>query len=153
MKKCFECETTEDLHEHHVVPRSRGGTKTVTLCHQCHMKAHGRDGKGLNHSRLTKEGLKRAKERGVKLGSHAQTAGGRETVREANLKRGKQTFDRLYPEVTTAQKELEVQGIKPSSRAVANLLNKKRITTPSGKGSWQSGQVIRILKRASKEKK
>ena len=82
-----------------------------------------------------------------------KTAEGRETVREANLKRGRQTFDRLYPEVTTAQKELEAQGIKPSSRAVANLLNKKRIITPSGKGSWQSGQVIRILKRASKEER
>ena len=29
MKKCFECEATEDLQEHHVVPKSRGGTKTV----------------------------------------------------------------------------------------------------------------------------
>jgi uncharacterized protein YlaI len=69
MKKCFECEKTEDLQEHHVVPKSRGGTKTVTLCYECHMKAHGRTGKGLNHGRLTKEGLARAKAKGIKLGN------------------------------------------------------------------------------------
>ena len=69
MKKCFECETTEDLQEHHVVPKSRGGTKTVTLCYECHMKAHGRDSKGMYHSRLVKEALARAKVKGVKLGN------------------------------------------------------------------------------------
>ena len=147
MKKCFECETTEDLHEHHVVPRSRGGTKTVTLCHQCHMKAHGRDGKGLNHSRLIREGQNKAKERGVKLGQHNPK------VREAHLKRGDQTFNRLYSEIIDIQKDLTNQGIKPTTRAVAKLLNKKGIKTPSAKGSWQSSQVTRILKRASKEKK
>ena len=62
--KCFECDTTEDLQQHHVVPRSRGGTKTVTLCHSCHMKAHGRDSKGLNHSRLVREAQQRKKETG-----------------------------------------------------------------------------------------
>ena len=67
--ECFECGTTEDLQQHHVVPRSRGGTKTVSLCTQCHGKAHGRDLKGLEHSRLTKEGLERARQRGVKLGN------------------------------------------------------------------------------------
>ena len=147
MKECFECGATEDLHEHHVVPRSRGGTKTVTLCHQCHMKAHGRDGKGLNHSRLTKEGQKKAKERGVKLGQHNPK------VREAHLKRGDQTFNRLYSEITDIQKDLTNQGIKPTTRVVAKLLNKKGITTPSGKGSWQSGQVTRILQRINQELK
>ena len=62
--KCFECEIIEDLQQHHVVPKSRGGTKTVTLCHSCHMKAHGRDSKGLNHSRLAREGQQRKKETG-----------------------------------------------------------------------------------------
>lgn len=67
--ECFECGATEDLQQHHVVPKSRGGTKTIPLCTQCHGKAHGRDLKGLEHSRLTKEGIERARQRGVKLGS------------------------------------------------------------------------------------
>ncbi len=57
--KCFECETTEDLHQHHVVPRSRGGTKTVALCHSCHMKAHGRDGNASNSKKLIIDGLRK----------------------------------------------------------------------------------------------
>ena len=55
MKKCFECETIKDLQEHYVVPRSKGGTKTVTVCYQCHRKAHGSDGKGIHFSQLMKD--------------------------------------------------------------------------------------------------
>ena len=150
MKECFECETTEDLHEHHVVPKSRGGTKTVTLCHQCHMKAHGKDGKGLNHSRLTREGLKRVQQQGVKLGTDNLII--REGLVKYHLQRGHSTFERLYPEVIEAQKDLTNQGIHPTFKAVAKLLNKKGITTPSGKGLWQAAQVHRIMKRATMEK-
>ena len=59
MKKCFECGVTAELQEHHVVPRLRDGTKTVTLCYSCHMRAHGRDGNGLQHGRLIKEGIQK----------------------------------------------------------------------------------------------
>lgn len=37
---CFECGAPA-TEEHHVVPRSRGGTRTVPLCDACHGKAHG----------------------------------------------------------------------------------------------------------------
>jgi hypothetical protein len=39
MKTCFECgrEATEN---HHVIPKSLGGTKTIPLCTICHMKVH-----------------------------------------------------------------------------------------------------------------
>jgi len=65
--KCFECESDYEIHNHHVVPRSLGGTKTIPLCVICHGKVHNRD--FLNHKKLTKEGLKNAKMRGVKLGN------------------------------------------------------------------------------------
>ncbi len=80
MKKCFECEETEDLQGHHIVPKCRGGTKIITLCYECHMKAHGRTGKGLDHKRLTKEGLVKAKERGIKLGSPSPKNGSKASV-------------------------------------------------------------------------
>jgi len=150
MKKCFECGATEDLHEHHVVPKSKGGTKTVTLCYQCHCKAHGRDGKGLNHSRLTRGGLKKVKQQGIKLGTDNPII--REGLIRHHKQRGKTTFERLYPEVIEAQKDLTNQGIKPTFRAVAKLLNKKGISTPSGKGLWQATTVHRIVKRVTMEK-
>lgn len=41
--KCWECELeTDEIHHHHVIPRSRGGKKTVPLCLNCHGKAHHR---------------------------------------------------------------------------------------------------------------
>ena len=36
---CFECSGKAD-HEHHVIPRCRGGTRTVPLCVRCHGLAH-----------------------------------------------------------------------------------------------------------------
>ncbi len=66
MKKCFECNCPNDLHEHHVVPKSLGGTKTIPLCVICHGKVHGKD--FLNMRRLSLIGLKKAKKSGIKLG-------------------------------------------------------------------------------------
>lgn len=37
---CFECGGVAH-HQHHVVPRSQGGTKTIPLCVTCHGLAHG----------------------------------------------------------------------------------------------------------------
>jgi len=43
MNSCFECESTENLIQHHVVPKIVGGTKTITLCIDCHSKVHGKN--------------------------------------------------------------------------------------------------------------
>ena len=40
---CFECGSEEDIHHHHVVPKSLGGTKTIPLCSKCHSLVHSRD--------------------------------------------------------------------------------------------------------------
>jgi len=64
---CFECGTDDDLHAHHVVPKSRGGKKTVLLCVACHSKAHHRD-KNMHTSALTKIGLRKARASGKRLG-------------------------------------------------------------------------------------
>lgn len=67
MAECFECGQPAEF-DHHVVPASRGGTKTVPLCAECHGKAHNLDC-NMDHSVLTQQGLARAKSRGTKLGS------------------------------------------------------------------------------------
>jgi hypothetical protein len=56
-----------EIHNHHVVPKIKGGTKTVPLCLSCHGKVHGVN--FLNHKELTKRGLAEAKKRGIKLGN------------------------------------------------------------------------------------
>ena len=40
MGRCFECDKSQRLVNHHVVPMSLGGTKTIPLCYRCHARAH-----------------------------------------------------------------------------------------------------------------
>ncbi len=63
-KLCFECDGTAE-HDHHVVPKSRGGKKTIPLCVKCHSKAHG---KNMAHNRLTKDALRAKKLRNERIG-------------------------------------------------------------------------------------
>ena len=65
MKQCFECEKTADeieIHDHHVVPRSKGGTKTIPLCFECHALVH--DRKAISIGRLVKKAAESRKARG-----------------------------------------------------------------------------------------
>ena len=40
MSKCFECGSNDNIHQHHVVPRIKGGSKTVPLYERCHGLVH-----------------------------------------------------------------------------------------------------------------
>ena len=141
--KCFECEATEDLQEHHVVPRSRGGTKTITLCYSCHMKAHGRDGKGLHHKRLVSEGIARAKARGVKFGGFSEEQ--HLKAREANRARGDRTVETYAPMIRKAQKA----GCK-TSREIAEHLSESGARSPRGK-DVSHRLVLRCLEKMKQQ--
>lgn len=65
MQTCFECGALAD-HEHHVIPHSKGGTKTVPLCLACHSRVHGHD---LCGRKLTQDALAAKKVRGERTGS------------------------------------------------------------------------------------
>ena len=41
--KCFECDSDKNIHHHHVVPKSIGGTKTIPLCGDCHGLVHNKN--------------------------------------------------------------------------------------------------------------
>jgi len=64
--KCFDCGGTDEIHQHHVVPRSLGGTKTIPLCLLCHAKVHSR--KSMSSAILIKKGLAKKIKEGYKLG-------------------------------------------------------------------------------------
>ena len=52
---CFECGSAA-AHEHHVIPRAKGGQRTVPLCERCHGLVHFRTddtGSLLRHAYLT----------------------------------------------------------------------------------------------------
>lgn len=66
---CFECDASVNLVKHHVVPRSKGGSRTIFLCQICHDLVHGISPRDISLSTLTKSGLEKARKRGVKLGA------------------------------------------------------------------------------------
>lgn len=68
--KCVNCGSEVDVEYHHVIPKILGGsdnyTNLVPLCYQCHSKLHFGENKKINHSELTKEGLRKARTKEVK---------------------------------------------------------------------------------------
>lgn len=66
LDKCFECGKPMD-ELHHVVPRSKGGVKTIPLCTKCHGNAHGMK-RRITSSDLIKDGMKVAKANGKHIG-------------------------------------------------------------------------------------
>jgi len=67
--ECFECGQPADF-EHHVVPRILGGTKTVSLCNQCHAKVHGL--KSMQTGTLTSKAMQLKRERGEYTGGQPE---------------------------------------------------------------------------------
>lgn len=63
---CFECDATENLHHHHVVPRSLGGTKTIPLCERCHGLVHSKD--FTSTAALTSKAMQNKKAKGLYTG-------------------------------------------------------------------------------------
>ena len=142
MKECFECSSTEDLQEHHVVPRSRGGTKTITLCSTCHRRAHGSDNKeGINFSSLTKAALEIAKKRGVKLGQQ------NENVKLSHIQRGNRTKAHILPMI----QECFSNGlIRPTD--IVEFLNNNECYSPRGT-KWSIGSIHRFITMAKEKNK
>ena len=61
------------MQHHHIVTRAEGGgdedSNLITLCHDCHLKLHGRQKNGAySASQHLREGFARARARGVVLG-------------------------------------------------------------------------------------
>ena len=73
MKKtyCVACNSSKELHHHHLLPRSKGGTDAetnlITLCVSCHGIMHDTSWSN-NHAQLVSEGIAKAKASGVRLG-------------------------------------------------------------------------------------
>ena len=59
---CFEC-YGQAVFNHHVIPRAKGGKKTVPLCATCHGKVHGIPF-SMHHPTLIRQGLARARAAG-----------------------------------------------------------------------------------------
>ena len=148
--KCFECEATEDLQEHHVVPRFRGGTKTITLCYSCHLKAHGQKGDGLNHSKLVSDGIKKKFEQDPEArktwGGAKDRGGSSKRLTEGRINKA----DEFALEYGEAALSLQQQG--HTLRSIASIFMQEEIKTPNGKDYWHHQQANALILRYKKLK-
>ena len=146
MKECYVCGAKEDLQEHHIIPRSKGGenTKTITLCYSCHCKSHGRDSKGLDHSRLVSEGIKK---KIAEKGHWGNTKGiGLDKARQARINKANAFAERYGGRIAM----LSRHGC--SNKSIAKFLNNIGYPTPSGRGRWSTSSVKRAIERWKKIK-
>lgn len=140
--KCTYCEETTGIEGHHIWPVSLGGPdeecNIIPVCGKHHGIMHGMFRRS-NVSELTKAGLQRARERGVKLGN-PQAARCAKIGRDASTKNAKDFANKLYEEHI---RDMRTSGM--SLNGVAKELNKLGITGRFG-GLWTPSAIINILK-------
>ncbi len=133
---CFECGQKAE-HEHHVIPKVKGGTKTIPLCTTCHSKVHGSKNL-LSISHLTRVKLdekRRKKERtgavpyGYDLHSNKKTL----IVNENEQK------------VIKMMEEWREKGW--SYHKIGQNLTIHEIITKTGNKKWSHQSINRILTR------
>lgn len=137
---CLECGAPATF-AHHVIPRSLGGTATVPLCGTCHPRAHNQSD-NWPLAELTKEALRRKKERGERTGG--------------TLPYGSKLADgnRLEPvpfemEGIAIMRSLKSLGL--SLRGIAFILNEHGVPTKTGRGGWDHRVIRDILLRTKEE--
>lgn len=136
--QCFECGSEEAIHQHHVVPKSRGGTRTIPLCAPCHGRAHGR--RGADIGALVSDKLRHKMAQGLQVGGEAPLGfmheGGR--IVENPLERA--TMERI--------RELRAHGL--SLRAIVADLNANKEQFPPRGGKHHLNTIARFLREREK---
>lgn len=133
-RRCFECGHAAD-HDHHVVPRSLGGTRTIPLCESCHGKVHGCG--FTSHRALTARGMQRKRTRGEYTGGVAPY-GWRVGANGVKLE--------VHPgEQAASQRARELRESGLSLRAVAARLEAEGLLPRSG-GRWHPSTVRDLLR-------
>lgn len=129
--KCFDCGSEGEIHNHHVVPKVLGGTKTVPLCAKCHGLVHGM--KGLETGKLVKKFWENNPDRwtgNVPYG-YDLTCGRLEENEE---------------EMKTLRWIKERREAGMGEQRIARALNEMNIKTKFGK-TWRCDTVCKLLKR------
>lgn len=133
MADCFECGKTASV-KHHVVPRSRGGVRTVDLCGRCHGKAHHRK-KNMTTAALTRAALAKKKAAGKRVGNIPY---GWNVDADNNL------ISVVEEQVIIAKmKEWRTAGV--SFRRIAGMLTDAGIATKKGNATWYPMTVRSVL--------
>lgn len=128
---CFECGRPAEV-DHHVVPRSQGGIRTVPLCSDCHTKAHHG---AVTVPALTRRGLQRKRAKGERVGTipygyHLATDG--------------VSLEPDAAELATIRQARELKAAGLSLRKIGERLTERGMFPRTG-GEWHASQVAKLL--------
>lgn len=139
-KQCFECDATENLMTHHVVPRSLGGTRKINICESCHGKIHSRS--FISHGALTKLALDERREQGKPI---SRTPYGFDLTPD----RKHLVENKAEQRTIKLMIKLRKQGL--SYTKIAQELDKREIPTKRGCPKWDQSSINSLIKRWSDE--
>ncbi len=137
--KCFECGDMTTFN-HHVVPRSVGGKKTIKLCIKCHAKVHNINN-CMDISQLTKNALLKKKKNKERISGkipYGYDLAANGINLKNNLKEQKIIADII---------KMKFAGI--SFPKIAKLLTQNHVKTKTGQYIWNQSTVRSIFIRSS----
>ena len=140
-KKCVNCGATNHLTYHHIVPVSRGGndvpSNIAVLCPQCHAKADFEKRGTIGNGLLVREGMQRAKDRGIKLGKPCADY---ESVMQLIAEHSTQ-FNRFSE--TTEHEIMEMAGVKEVCYAKCKRMLLDALELDTWPYSWKKPRRVR----------
>lgn len=137
VKVCFECGLPDDaMCDHHIVPASKGGTKTVPLCRACHGKVH--DKTFYHISKLTKDAMSVKRKNNVRI-SHRIPFGYVSSPDGVHL-------TEVAAEQAWINKMVTMRNSGVTLNGIAMYLIRNKVFTKMG-GKWSACGVRSILKR------
>jgi len=134
---CFECGENAE-YQHHVIPKSKGGRRTVPLCGVCHVKIHGR--LALHTADLTRDALRVRKENGMKTGGTVPFG--------YHVKKGRLIKDGNEQKAVRLILALSRKG--ESLRGICRELEAAGVARKQGSRTWHPQVVSDILQRELK---
>ena len=134
-EQCFECGEANNIQHHHVIPRSRGGKKTVPLCEKCHGLVHN---KSMDIGDLIRETMSQKRKQNLRISGYIPY--GYDTSSD------KKTLIENEKEQAIIGKMIKMRNNKKSFWKIANYLNRRCIETRT-KTLWSATVVRGIICR------
>jgi predicted HNH restriction endonuclease len=132
--KCFEY-GDEAEYQHHIVPKSLGGKKTIPLCSECHGKIHNKT--FLHISNLTKQVLKRKISNSEYIGGECKF-GYKLSSDKVHIEQ-----DEYEQKIIAYIKQLSLQN--KSCRQIAIILKQDGLVNKRNNKNFGKSQINRII--------
>lgn len=127
-KICFECGSDKNIHQHHVIPKSLGGTKTIPLCNDCHGMAHNKKTGIHKNPTEWKQLIKMGRDRWIANGGIVgRTPGSKETPETFMAKPINKEIKRLVEQGYSIRKIVNMLGA--SSKTIVKVRKSVGIST------------------------